>query len=132
MADNKRVAIGLVVLGVLAFAITFCIRSWQLDQYASGMGNAVEDVAEEDSVDIAAIKVGYDGKTYTLDEFVELEELPVVVDILIMQADGTLANKPAYVSYATDDSDSIQYVDGAYGRLILPARYNKGVVENAG
>ena len=50
----------------------------------------------------------------------------MVVDILIAQSDGMMANKPAYVSYALDDTDSITYVDGAYGRLILPAKYNKG------
>ena len=126
MADNKRVAIGLVILGVLVFAITYCIRSAQLDDYAESLGNAVYDTEEDESVDISAIKVGYEGKTYTLDEFVDLEEIPVVVDILIAQSDGMMANKPAYVSYALDDTDSITYVDGAYGRLILPAKYNKG------
>lgn len=133
MANNKRVVIGLLVLGVLAFCITYCIRSIQLDRDVEGMGNAVSDLVEEtEFVDITAIKVGYEGKTYTLDEFVELDDIPVVVDILIMQEGGTLDSKPAYVSYATDDTDSIQYLDGAYGRLILPSKYNKGEMTNAG
>lgn len=133
MADNKRVAFGLVILGVVAFLITFGIRSWQLDRSVEGMGNAVSDLTESaESIDITAIKVGYSGKTYTLDEFVELDEIPTVIDILIMQEGGTMDSKPAYVSYATDSTDSIQYVDGAYGRLILPAKYNKGEMTDVG
>lgn len=126
MGDNKRVAIGLVVLGVLAFVITFCIRSWQIDNEVTHLQGAVQVEPEEPGVDISAMKIGYDGKTYTLDEFVELDEIPVVVDILIMQEDGTMSNKQAYVSYAADSTDGIQYIDGVYGRLILPMAYNKG------
>lgn len=127
MADNKRVGIGLVILGIIAFVIAYGIRSVQLEYYADSLDNAVSDSEEEEAgVDISAIKVGYEGETYTLEEFVLLEEIPTVVDILIMQADGTMDNKQAYVSYAVDDSASIQYVDGVYGRLILPAQYGEG------
>lgn len=126
MGSNKRVVIGLILLGLVSFVITFCIRSWQIDNEVKNLTGAVQIETEEPSIDISALKVGYDGKTYTLDEFVELDEIPVVVDILIMQADGTLDNKQAYVSFADDSTDSIQYIDGVYGRLILPMEYNKG------
>lgn len=122
-----KAIIGLAVLGALVFAVTFVVRSRQLDNYVDNLHGAVDDTEPEEEFDITALKVGYDGKTYTLDEFVALDEIPVVVDVLIMQSDGTMDNKPAYVSFAVDDEDSIKYVDGAYGRLILPEKYNKGV-----
>lgn len=124
---NSRVIWYLVVLGLCAFVITYCFRSWQLENYMESLGNAVDSVEEEPEFDITALKIGFSGSTYTLDEFVALEEIPVVVDVLIMQDNGELVNKPAYVSYDTEDSDDIQYIDGQYGRLILPAKYNKGV-----
>lgn len=125
---NIRVAIALVVLGALTFLVTYGIRSWQIDRYVEQLTGAVDSRdEEEDSFDITALKIGYDGKTYTLTEFVELDEIPVVIDVLIMQDNGELASKSAYVSYSTEDTDDIQYIDGPYGRLILPSKYNKGV-----
>ena len=121
-----KAAIGLAILGVVIFIVTYNIRSRQIDDYIEHMTGAVDNVEDDDVIDITAIKVGYEGKTYTLDEFVELDELPVIVDILIMQSDGTMSNKPAYVSFAVDGSEEIEYIDGSYGRLILPEKYNKG------
>ena len=126
MENNKRVIIGLILLGAVTFAITFGIRCWQIDREVERLTVVVGEVEEEPVVDISAMKIGYDGKTYTLDEFVELDEIPVVVDVLIMNADGELSYKSAYVSFDVEDTESIQYIDGVYGRLILPARYNKG------
>lgn len=129
--DNSKfylkAIVGLALLGVLVFAVTFFVRSKQLDNYVENLSGAVDDTEPEEEFDITALKVGFEGETYTLDEFVLLDEIPVVIDVLIMQSDGTLDNKPAYVSFAVDDTESIQYVDGEYGRLILPMKYNKGV-----
>ena len=124
----------LAAIGIATFVITYFIRSAQIDNEVANVGSAVGDLqTSSPGVDIAALKVGYDHKTYTLDEFVELDEIPVVVDILIMQENGVMSNKQAYVSCATDDTDEIHYVDGVYGRLILPKKYSDKVVDgNAG
>lgn len=125
MKNTSNIILGLVLLGAAVFAITFGITCLKLDAEVENLGNAMELTEPEESVDISAIKIGFDGNTYTLTEFAELEEKPVVVDVLIMEQDGTMSKKQAYVSFDTDDSESIQYIDGAYGRLILPKHYNK-------
>lgn len=122
-------AIFLVVVGVLTWAVTYGIRTWQINQEMENLGNAVMTQPSEEPIDIKALKVGYEGKTYTLDEFVELDEIPIVVDILIMEDDGTMSSRQAYVSCGVDGSDEIQYVDGVYGRLILPMKYSEKVAE---
>lgn len=122
--------ISLLILGAITFGVTFGIRTWQLNRYEEELFNAVDSSEEDsDTIDISAIKVGYEGQTYTLDEFVELDEIPVIVDILIMDADGELSNKQAYVSCSVDNSDMIQYIDGVYGRLIIPSRYSGKVAD---
>lgn len=120
----------IVVIGIVVFAATYMIRSWQIEQLNSSMRAAVDIVEEPEPIDISTIMVGYEGATYTLDEFVELDEIPVIVDVLIMQDDGTGSMKQAYVSLGVDDSDTIQYIDGVYGRLILPEKYSGKVADS--
>lgn len=126
--------VSLAFIGLLSFAITFAIRSWQIDRYVDEqLKAAVDGVEETDSPDIAAMKIGYGGKTYTIDEFLRLDEIPVIVDILIMESDGSISNRQSYVSCAVDGSEEIRYVDGVYGRLIIPMKYSERLVdEDAG
>lgn len=126
-------AIFLVVVGILTWAITYGIRTWQINQDIEHLGNAVMTQSSEEPVGIKALKVGYEGKTYTIDEFLSLDEIPVIVDVLIMDAEGSMSNRQAYVSCAADGSDEVRYVDGVYGRLIIPMKYSERLVdENAG
>lgn len=127
MGDNKRVVVAIALFGVVVFAATFAIRSWQIDRFTENLRNAVSDIeVQEEPFDITLLKVGYAGATYTLPEFIMLDDIPTVVDILIMQDNGVMETKPAYVSYATSPEEKdIRYVDGVYGRLILPMEYSR-------
>lgn len=106
------------------FVGTYCLRTKQLDDYVNSLEAADSSSNVTESTEMLAldmIKIGIDGKTYTIPELAGLDEIPTIVDVIIMYEDGSLGSKQAYVSYANDDSiTDAEYIDGDYGRLILP------------
>lgn len=117
----------IIICGVIWFAV-YTFRSHQIDAYVADLDVAVSDdeLEAEEVVDISLVKVVVDEKTYTIPEFLELDEIPTVVDVMIMYSDSDVQTKSAYVSYV-DDSEDVEYIDGTYGRLLVPQEYNKTV-----
>lgn len=130
--DRKGAGVLIVWLLVCAFIAVcagifigvYVLRTQQLDDYVNGLEAADGSSSVTESTEMPAldmIKIGIDGKTYTIPELAKLDEIPTVVDVIIMYEDGSLGSKQAYISYANDDSvTEAEYIDGDYGRLILP------------
>ena len=108
---------GVVLLGCL-WVLVYGLRSRMIDNYVNSLEPAV--TMEEDENKVKALKVVIDGKTYTTKEFMELEEFPVVVEVIIAYEDGTMETKNCYVSFNKEVTD-FTYRDGVYGRILLPA-----------
>ena len=124
-----------VVIGVVLFLgflvgiwfATYTIRSKQIDSEVDAIiaaqGEAVEVV--EETV-VKGVKVYIDDNSYTLPELQNLDELPTIVDIVVMYEDNNMKSKQAYISYSDDDSiTDIEYLDNEYGRIILPQSMKK-------
>lgn len=113
-----------IVICVGIFIGVYTLRTKQLDNYVSSLeaADGSSTVTESTEMpDLDMIKIGIDGKTYTIPELATLDKIPTIVDVIIMYKDGSLGSKQAYVSYANDDSvTEAEYIDGDYGRLILP------------
>lgn len=130
--DRKGADVLVACLLVCAFIIVcvgifigvYVLRTQQLDDYVNGLEAADGSSSVTESTEMPAldmIKIGIDGKTYTIPELATLDEIPTIVDVIIMYEDGSLGSKQAYISYANDDSvTEAEYIDGDYGRLILP------------
>lgn len=137
---HDRKGAGMIVMWLLVCVfITICagifigvyvLRTQQLDNYVNGLEAADGSSSVTESTEMPAldmIKIGIDGKTYTIPELATLDEIPTIVDVIIMYEDGSLGSKQAYISYSNDDSvTEAEYIDGDYGRLILPKSMHHG------
>lgn len=133
-AEHERKGAGVLIVWLFVCAFiavcagifigVYVLRTQQLDDYVNGLeaADGSSSVTESTEMpDLDMIKIGIDGKTYTIPELAKLDEIPTVVDVIIMYEDGSLGSKQAYISYSNDDSvTEAEYIDGDYGRLILP------------
>lgn len=120
-----RIVSALTIIVVFAmiwatYGIVYSIRSAQIDKQVEAMQPADTDTIVDAVIteEIISVRVVIDGESCGLDEFVKLEEIPTVVDVVVYYADDNVVEKPAYISYG--DAEDVEYVDNVYGRIILP------------
>lgn len=113
----------IIIVGI--WGVVYNIRSLQLDKQVEAMQpadtNTITGTVEME--EITTVRVVIDGEACSLKEFVELEEIPSVVDVVVYYTDENVVEKPAYISYA--DVEDVEYIDNVYGRIILPEAINK-------
>lgn len=117
----STLTIVMVVVIILAiWGVVYSIRSAQIDKQIEAMQPADTNATVEAVVteEITIVRVVVDGESCSLKEFIELEEIPSVVDVVVYYADDNVVEKPAYISYG--DIEDVEYIDNVYGRIILP------------
>lgn len=110
-----------VIFLAILWIIVYNIRLFQIEKAIKNMNYASEFTEEQNNIKI--VKVLIDDETYTVNEFTERDNIPTVVDVMVLYDNGEVETKSAYVSY--DDIDDAIYEDGAHGRLILPQGLRK-------
>lgn len=127
MKNRNKVLLVLlfVVLLVVIWVVTFTIRSAQIDKAVEGLSSYENLQESEEAISIDSISVVIDNEKLSLDDFVNLETIPTIVDVEVTYKDGSILTKQAYVSYDDNISDIKYEEDSAYGRLIVPSTYKK-------
>jgi uncharacterized protein YxeA len=128
---SKKVVIGLigvVALIALWFGV-YTLRSKQIDAEVASMQQAdnYSEVSTDD-LEVGEVTVIANDTEYTLDEFAvfytNLDDSDksayeiVDVNIQYVGTENVTETKQAYITYS--DVDSVQYVDNAYGRILIP------------
>lgn len=109
----------IVALAVL-WGTVFFVWSNKLNNTVSAMAPADTAFTIEE-LEILSVKVQYEDMFYTMQEYMSFEhQAGDVVNVEVVYADGSVEVKPAYVTMGVDTTD-VEYIDGAYGRIILPA-----------
>ena len=96
-AEHDRKGAGVLVVWLLVCAFiavcagifigVYVLRTQQLDDYVNGLEAADGSSSVTESTEMPAldmVKIGIDGKTYTIPELATLDEIPTVVDVIII------------------------------------------------
>ena len=123
MSKKNKVISGVVfgLLLIVIWVIVFNVKSNQLDSYVKNLSASTDVTKKKDNDNdlVKGMKIVIDDKKYTVKEFLELDEYPAVVEVIIAYDNNEMKVKNCYISY-NEEVKEFTYRDDTYGRILLP------------